>query len=217
MKFAMSYSFGKDSALGFYKMLQAGHEPVCLITAMNQEKGRSWSHGVRPEVIELSAAALGLPVVEAFCGAEDYGKAFEEALAQAAGKGAECCAFGDMDIEAHGAWNKARCAAAGLGCVMPLWGIARERAFGELIECGFTALITCVEKKWLAPEFLGKPLSKALGESIAAAGADVCGENGEYHTFVTGGPTYSNPVGIIPGPVIDLGEYAVLDIRGASI
>ncbi|MDR2535449.1 MAG: adenine nucleotide alpha hydrolase [Treponema sp.] len=213
MKFAMSYSFGKDSALGFYKMIQAGHEPVCLITAMNQEKGRSWSHGVSPELIELSAAALGLPVIEAFCRAEDYGKAFEESLARAAALGAECCGFGDMDIELHRTWNKSRCAAAGIECVMPLWGISRDQAVAELIDCGFTALITCVEKKRLAPEFLGTILSKALAESIASAGADVCGENGEYHTFVTGGPTYRKPIAITCGPVIDLGDYAVLDIQ----
>jgi uncharacterized protein (TIGR00290 family) len=213
MEFAMSYSFGKDSAYALYKMMQAGHKPVCLITTINKDNGRSWSHGVNPDVIERSAGALGLPVIPAPCGRENYEGAFEEALVKSRGMGARACAFGDMDIHLHLEWNRARCMNAGLECMTPLWGIDRERAVFEELDAGFTAVIKCVEKKFLGMEFLGKKLDRELINTIRAAGADVCGENGEYHTLVIDGPIYKNPVAVKLGSIVDLGDYAAIDIN----
>jgi diphthamide synthase (EF-2-diphthine--ammonia ligase) len=44
-----------------------------------------------------------------------------------------------------------------------------------------------------------------LDESLLAdlpPGVDPCGENGEYHTFVTGGPGFATPVSVVPGEVV---------------
>jgi uncharacterized protein (TIGR00290 family) len=213
MKFAMSYSFGKDSALALYKMVKAGNEPVCLITAVNNENSRSWSHGLNHALIQRAASSLRLPVVTAPCYAQDYGNAFEEALRVAAGMGAEGCAFGDMDITAHLEWNKARCEAANMQCLTPLWGIEREKAAAEMISLGYAVIIKVVEKKYLGTKFLGKTVDKALVDRIRSAGADVCGENGEYHTFVTDGPLYREPVSITFGNIVDLGDYAAIEIN----
>jgi diphthamide synthase (EF-2-diphthine--ammonia ligase) len=46
MNFSMSYSFGKNSAFALYKMIKAGHKPVCLITTVNKDSGKSWTHGI---------------------------------------------------------------------------------------------------------------------------------------------------------------------------
>jgi diphthamide synthase (EF-2-diphthine--ammonia ligase) len=111
-------------------------------------------------VLERSAESLGLPLITAPCTAAEYGTAFETALKKAADLGAEACAFGDMDVDLHLEWNKARCAATGLGCITPLWHIEREKAVSEELALGFIAVIKCVEKKFLGAEFLGKPLTR---------------------------------------------------------
>lgn len=46
----------------------------------------------------------------------------------------------------------------------------------------------------LDTRFLGQDLSYSLMEEIEAFGADVCGENGEYHTLVYDGPVFKKPV-----------------------
>jgi uncharacterized protein (TIGR00290 family) len=216
MKFAMSSSFGKDSALALHKMIRAGHDPICLITTVNSENGRTWSHGINPDVVQRTADTLGLPVVTASCHSKNYADEFERALLKSAEMGAECCVFGDMDREPHLDWNISRCRAAGIECVVPLWKIDREQAVVELIDSGFTAIIKVVEKKYLTEEFLGKTLDKELIEKIRLAGADVCGENGEYHTFVTDGPIFKEAVPITLGGIIDLGSYAAIDIRAGT-
>ena len=59
--------------------------------------------------------------------------------------------------------------------------------------------------------FLGRTLDEATLAAIAATGADICGENGEYHTLVTGGPLFRHPLPVRPGPVIHFGTHAAMD------
>lgn len=63
MKFAMSYSCGKDSTLALHKMLEQGHEPVCLVIMVNEEAGRSYFHGADSTMLERYSQALVLPVI----------------------------------------------------------------------------------------------------------------------------------------------------------
>ena len=213
VKFAMAYCCGKDSALALHKMVLGGNEPVCLVVTVNKNEGRSWFHGADDALLVKVSEALGIPLLAARCVGDEYNSAFETALTQAGEMGAEACVFGDIDIAGHLEWNRERCAAAGLECVMPLWGISREVAVTEMLDVGFTARVKCVDKAWLDTSFLGETLSEALIARIAATGADICGENGEYHTFVSGGPIFKHPVDISVGEVLDLGTHAVIDIR----
>lgn len=208
----MSYSFGKDSAFALYTMIKAGHKPVCLVTTINKDNGKSWTHGVNANIAEQSAKALGLPIIPAPCSSENYETAFEEALQKSKSMGAKACAFGDMDINLHLEWNKKRCMNAGMECVTPLWGIDREKVIFEELDSGFVAIIKCIEKKFLGNEFLGKTLNQRVLDEIRAAGADVCGENGEYHTLVVDGPIYKNAIETKLGDIVDLGDYAAIDI-----
>ena len=61
MKFVMSYSGGKDSALALYRMLEEGHIPAALLTTVNRERERSWFHGL-PEALQ-EAERIGYPVM----------------------------------------------------------------------------------------------------------------------------------------------------------
>jgi len=213
MKIAVSYSCGKDSALAFYKMKRAGHEPLCLIITVNEEAGRSWFHGVDYDLMEKVSKAIGLPIITSAGKGEDYNENFESALAKAKKMGVQGCVFGDIDIAQHLDWNQSRCGAVGLECIVPLWGQSRESVVVELLGAGFEAVIKCVDKKYLDAGFLGKTLDAALVEKIGATGADICGENGEYHTFVRNGPIFNEPVPTVLGEVVDFGSHAAIDIK----
>ena len=63
MKFAMSYSCGKDSALALYRMIQQGHEPVALVVTVNEAQQRSWFHGVQQELLDAVSDSVGIPLV----------------------------------------------------------------------------------------------------------------------------------------------------------
>ncbi len=213
MKFVTSYSFGKDSALAHYRMARAGHEPVALLTAFHTGRNRSWWHGIPPDLMEAVAQSLGLPLILCACGPEDYGEGLESGLRKAKAMGAETCVFGDIDIEAHADYDRARCEAAGISCELPLWQGGREPLLQECLASGFKPMIKTIRSDILDESLLGRTLTPALAKKIAAAGADICGENGEYHTFVFDGPLFRRPVRVQNFGVVDLGAYKTVDIR----
>ena len=213
MKFVISYSCGKDSALALHRMRQQGHRPVGLLVMINREQSRSWFHGVDKPLLEAVSRSLRIPLLCGECEGKDYAAAMEAALVRAKAAGAGAAVFGDIDIEGHRQWSSERCAAADLEAVFPLWGEDRLALVEEVIGLGFKAMIKCVDKSKVDPKLLGETLSRALVEEIAACGADACGENGEYHTFVYDGPIFSFPLTIEQGRVIDFGTHAAIDLR----
>ncbi|MDR0567758.1 MAG: diphthine--ammonia ligase [Spirochaetaceae bacterium] len=210
---AVSYSGGKDSALALYRTIRSGCEPVRLLTTYNEDAGRSWFHGVPQALLERVAELTGIPLETVKTRPGDgYAGDFEAALAGLKPLGVSACVFGDIDIQAHYDWCDARCKAAGLASRFPLWREDRRELVYELISAGFKAVITIIDTSKLGEEFLGKTLTREVAEEIACAGADICGENGEYHTFVYGGPIFSAPVPHGFGEALRNGVYAILPV-----
>lgn len=216
MKFAMLYSCGKDSALALHRMLAQGHTPVCLINTYNSVANRSWFHGITSDLLEAVEDSTGIPVIPCICTGDTYGSEVERCLIEARKMGAEAAVFGDIDIEGHLTWNRGRCERAGLKCVNPLWHESREALIYESIDAGFKAVIKCVDIVHLNESFLGETLDRELVGRITAAGSDICGENGEYHTFVYNGPIFKKPIPIHLGEKINLGNHTVIDIKITS-
>lgn len=213
MKFAMSYSCGKDSTLALHRMIAQGHEPVCLVVMVNKEAGRSYFHGADPAMLDRYAGALDLPMVTCPAAGESYQSAFEAGLARAKGLGAEAAAFGDIDLEPNRRWEEDRCAAVGLTACFPLWQQGRRALVEELVGLGYRCLIKSVNKRLLPESLLGRCIDQETIAAMEAAGVDACGENGEYHTLAMDGPVFRRPLEFQTGEVVDLGGYAVLDVR----
>lgn len=211
-KFIMSYSSGKDSTLALYRMIKAGHKPMGLLITMSNEEGRSWFHGVPEVILKDVSESLDIPLVTVKCKGDEYKEAFEDALAKAKENGAESCAFGDIDLDEHRLWCTERCNAVGLEAIFPLWQEDREELTYEFIDSGFKTIIKKVKLEVLNEDFLGKVLTKELVQKIKETGADPCGENGEYHTFVYDGPIYKFKVNYKENGTKLNEHYGYLDI-----
>src|SRR2546427_165209 len=65
----------------------------------------------------------------------------------------------------------------------------------------------------LAAAWLGRPVDEALATDLARLpDVDPCGERGEYHTFVYGGPLFSVPILWRPGPIHEQDGFAQLEL-----
>ena len=212
-KFVMSFSGGKDSVLALYKMIQMGHEPVALLTTIKKYQEESWTHGLSKDLLQRISASLSIPLMLIECDASEYEIKFEEALLRAKYNGATMCVFGDIDIEAHKQWDLDRCKNVGIKAELPLWKKSREDLVYEFIDSGFTTIINKVNLKYMEIEFLGKELNKLTVDDIKSRGVDVCGENGEYHTFVIDGPLFKNRVKFINEDIIHDINYGYLVIK----
>lgn len=209
-RFVASYSGGKDSVLALHRALKEGMILQALIITYNTDRGRSWFHGIPEHVLEKVERSVGAPVKLIRTSGERYSEAFEEELKRQRQAGAEICVFGDIDLEAHLEWGRERCSKAGLEPYFPLWQESREKLVYETIEAGFQPVITVVNTKWMDISFLGEILTKECAARIEESGADICGENGEYHTFVKGGPVFLHEIDAAFGAPIQEGEYGIL-------
>lgn len=213
MRFAMSYSCGKDSTLALHKMLAEGHTPVCLVVMVNSSVGRSYFHGADSSMLKRYSKALGIPMITCPADGETYVSAFEAGLEKAKAMGAEAVCFGDIDIEQNRQWEEDRCSAVGLTPFFPLWQQGRENIVQEIIALGYKCIIKSIDKSVLPMDLLGTFIDERSVSVMRSAGIDICGENGEYHTLAVDGPVFHKPLLFRIGDKLDLGDHAVADIR----
>lgn len=211
-KFVMSFSGGKDSTLALYRMIKKGYEPVALLTTVKKDADKSWTHGINKRLLKQVSESLDIPLLEVECDVCEYEKEFENSLIKARELGASICVFGDIDIEEHKNWDVERCKNSGIEASFPLWQEDRESLVYEFIESGFTTIIKTVNLDYLNESLLGKKLTKNIVLEIKNAGADACGENGEYHTFVIDGPLFKEKVSFENKGIVIERNYGHLNI-----
>ena len=212
-KFVASYSGGKDSVLAIYKAVKQGMVPLALITTFNTDKKRSCFHGIPKPVLNSIEESIGAPVWLMKTSGDEYTENYEKILRSAKEQGAEACVFGDIDIEGHLKWCTKRCENVGIEPLFPLYGNSREAVVNDFIESGFTAHFTIIDTTRISISLLGKQLTKETLREIKEQGADICGENGEYHTFVSNGPIFKTPVGFSFGEMSLDKNYAILPLN----
>ncbi len=212
-----SWSGGKDSALALHEAVLAGAEPRFLVSMLTEGGARSRSHGLPREVLAAQAEALGLPIHFGVATWDDYRAEFVRVVADAvAATGARVGVFGDINTEAHREWEESVCADAGARALLPLWRRDPGTVATDVLAAGFEAVIVAVRDGILPPDLLGRTLDHDLLTEIEAAGADPCGENGEFHTLVVDGPPFTRRLTIEPGQTVLRDGVWFLDLGSAD-
>jgi diphthine-ammonia ligase len=209
-----SWSGGKDSCLAVYKAIEQGYSPKKLLTMFSMENGISSAHRLKEEIIKAQAASMDIECSIGRALFNDYEEVFVSNLRLFKEQGIDYGIFGDIDLEEHRQWEEKVCNRASIAAVLPLWQKDRKELVKEFINKGFKAKIVVVNTTMLDKRFLGQDLSCSLLEEIEEYGADVCGENGEYHTVVYDGPIFRNSVDLKFGTeIIPVGEkWAQIDV-----
>lgn len=198
MKLIASWSGGKDSCFALHKAMQEGHAVQNLLIMM-QDKGTSNFHMINSQLLDAQSQAIGIPIVKVPTTPETYEEKFTQALREAKTKGAEGIITGDIyDVALHEAgWLDKITKEIGLKPVRPLWHRDTTEVLDEFINEGFKATVVRVKKDLLGMEWLGRTLDKKFFNDLKKLGTiDLCGERGEYHTFVTDGPIFKKRIEI---------------------
>ncbi len=147
----MCWSGGKDSAMALHDVLTVARRRVAaLLTTVTEGFDRISMHGVRRELLERQAAAIGLPLHQVTIPPQCVNPVYEARMEEA--------------LRIH------------------LAGGIREVAFGDI--------------------FL---------EDLPP-GADPCGENGEFHSFVFDGPLFKQPVHFVLGEKVQRDSFCFCDL-----
>ena len=215
-KALVSWSSGKDSAFALHEVRRAGElEVVGLLTSITSEFGRVSMHGVREELLDRQTNLAGLVCHKVRlpwpCPNEVYEREMRALLDAAKMRGVTHVVFGDLFLEDIRVYREARMAEAGMTPVFPLWGRPTAALVDDMLAAGVEATITCLDPKKLDRSFAGRAIDRALLDALPA-GVDPCGENGEFHTFVTAGPMLRGSIAVSRGDVVERDGFVFADL-----
>ena len=205
-KAIFNWSSGKDSALALYKILQNSDiEIVSLLTSVNKKYNRISMHGVRTELLVQQAKSIGLPLhimeIPEMPSMEDYEEVMQETLTKFKEKGVTHSIFGDIFLEDLRKYREDKLAEMQLEAIFPLWKIPTKDLIQEFLDLGFKTIVVCVNERNLDKSFVGRIIDAQFIADLPAD-VDVCGENGEFHTFTFDGPIFKKPIEFEIGEVV---------------
>lgn len=201
MKAFVSWSGGKDTTLAFYRANNTyGFEVKYLLNMVSEDGNYSRSHGINSDLLRAQAKAIGVPIIQRKTTWNSYEEEFKKVVSIFKKEDIKVGVFGDIDLQEHRDWVERVCKEIGIKPILPLWKEKREKLLEEFIQTGFKAIVVATNADFLGKEWLGREIDKKFIDDLKSFGnIDLCGEKGEYHTFVYDGPIFKKSVGFIIG------------------
>jgi uncharacterized protein (TIGR00290 family) len=206
MKAYMNWSGGKDSSLALFKILNENKFSIThLLTSINKSYDRVSMHGVRRSLLEAQALSLNIPLktieLPEQPTMEEYEQLMNKKVSAIHSLGISHTIFGDIFLEDLKQYRIDKLNPLGIEAHFPLWKIPTINLMNEFIRVGFKAIVVCVNANFLDQSFCGRIIDQSFVDDLPL-NVDVCGENGEYHSFVFDGPIFKNEIPFTKGEII---------------
>jgi uncharacterized protein (TIGR00290 family) len=195
-KCIFNWSGGKDSSLALYYCLKNPQLDIkYLVTTVNDAVDRISMHGVRTELLIKQAESIGIPLYQIrlpeMPDMAEYDAEMHKHLAYFKAESITHSIFGDIFLEDLKAYRDNRLAEIGMLGIYPLWKRDTRELINEFLELGFGTVIACTKQS--LGDLAGLEISHELINELPPD-VDVCGENGEFHTFTFKGPIFSKEI-----------------------
>ena len=205
-KVVLFWSGGKDSAMALQSVQSnEDFELVALITTLNKEYKRISMHGIPELILDRQCQALGLPVIKMWVPNQpdnnSYEHAFLELCRDLKKQGVEILVFGDIHLEDLRKYREELVSRGGLEVFFPLWKIPTAELINNFIADEFKAITCCINTNLLSKDWIGRQIDNNFIADLPD-GVDLCGENGEYHTFCFAGPIFKDSISYQIGEVV---------------
>ena len=218
-KALIAWSSGKDCAWALHEARRENaYDIVGALTTVTDTFERVSMHGVREELLRAQLDAAGLPSLTVRipfpCTNDIYEAKMAAAMQDAVADGVTHVIFGDLFLQDLRAWREAKLAAIGVTAVFPIWMRPTDALAREMIAAGVEAHLAVVDLKKLSADFAGRRFDAALLGDLPG-GVDPCGENGEFHSFVSAGPMLSRKIAVRVGETVEREGFAFADLLPA--
>ena len=214
MKAFVSWSGGKESSLACWRVIKRGFEVKYLLNMVSEDGRYSRSHGISSRLLRKQAEAIKIPIAQVKTSWKTYEENFKKAVLKLKEQGIEAGVFGDIDLREHRDWVERVCRELKIKAILPLWEQDREELLKEFIGVGFKAIVAAVDADCLSKELLGHRINREFIQKLKTIkDIDLCGEEGEYHTFVYGGPIFRKPLKFVTGRKILKDKKWFLEIK----
>lgn len=208
---------GKDSALALYLLQQdPAWDVLGLISPVSETNGRALLHGVRSEMLEQQADALGLPLqlvpVDWTTSQREREAAYQRALSAARAEGLEFVVFGDLSSEERRERQSLGVGRIGMEAIFPLWRRDSREHAKELAAAGVSSWVCSVDTGAVAAELAGRRYDEVFVNALPEA-VDPVGENNEFHTFVEWAPGWHRRVPVAATRRIEVYDFAFAEME----
>lgn len=197
LKAIFCWSGGKDSAYCLHKVLSEHLYEVCyLLTTVNEKYKRISMHGIREELLERQAEAIGIDLLKATVSEgtnSEYEKQMKMILLKARVEGIRHVIYGDIFLEDLRVYREKNLEKVQMHGVFPLWKLDTKWLVNDFLAKGFKTVTCCINNEYLNEEWVGREINTAFVNQLPVA-VDPCGENGEFHTFCYEGPLFKKKI-----------------------
>lgn len=206
---AFQWSGGKDSALALGRLMADGRYDVrCLVTTVYGQPHESTVHRLPMHLLRAQADAIGVPLYPiplSASGLDDYVDAMSAAARSLHAEGIRAFGVGDIGHGDGLNYKRAQFDPLGIEVIAPLGDMTSGECMDEFLMSGIAATTVVVDAAVLDRDYVGQPVTD---DFIAAlpAGCDPCGENGEYHTFVSRASYFRAPITFTTGETDHIGN-----------
>ncbi len=206
MKTFFNWSGGKDSSLALYYALQQGVKIDLLFTSLSDKYRRISMHGVKEDLLDAQAKSIGIPLKKMFlpenASMEEYNDLYRATLNQLKEEGYQTSFFGDIYLEDLRKYREDKLAEVGFKAEFPLWNIPTDKISKDFMDLGFKTKIVAINGEKLDKSFVGRDYNESFVNDLPK-GIDVCGENGEFHSFCYEGPIFKEKINIEVGEILE--------------
>lgn len=195
-KAVFNWSGGKDSALALQKTLEENDfEVISLLTTMNEETRTSSIHSIPLKLLLKQANSIGIPLytVSLSKDTKTYEEGMTEAVEHFKKHGVTHFIFGDIFLADVKSYRESKLNPLGIEVVEPLWSKTSEEIFSDFLKSGIKTKIIVTQADKLDDTFIGREINDEFSKSLPE-GVDLCGENGEYHTFSYDGKLFKTKI-----------------------
>ena len=191
------------------------YQIAALLSTVTEGYERVSMHGVRRVLLEQQAAAVGLPLhvvsIPQDATNDAYQSRMEEAFSVFRRDGLTTIAFGDLFLADIRQYREEWLTRQGMRALFPIWKRETRALAHAFIDGGYEGVVACCDGRVLGRSFAGRRFDRGFLADLPEA-VDPCGENGEFHTFVSGGPVFRHAVRFHLGAVVQRGSWYFQDL-----
>lgn len=192
------WSGGKDASWALQCAKRQQEAAVeALFTTVVSGSDTVTAHGIPLPLVEQQAEALHLPLhvmrVPPAPSNATYETEFERAMGPLKARGIRHVIAGDVHLQDVRDYRASLIERVGMVPVFPLFGRSSSALADEMLSSGLRAVVTSVDTDQLSPAYAGRTYDDDFLGDLPER-VDPCGENGEFHTFVTHHPAFEAPV-----------------------
>lgn len=216
---AVISSGGKDGCFSCYKAIEEGYKVEYIFNLTARGSNLVGFHNVHKDMVKAQAKAMGIDLFQRDINAQKrdrllFEKELKEITRELTDKGINALVFGYVLEDYNRILAKRLCAELNLRLIEPLYKKDSKSVITEFVRLGFKALIINVELEFIDSYWVGRTIDEEfIGYLQARPGVDLCGDGGEYHTFVLDGPSFKKAILLQECSTFNTGNRCFLDIH----